>query len=170
MMESLIARYHLHPIIDHFTIALLSVGVVADIVASVFLAPLAQRSAFLRTWHDRVKATSVQLLIVGALAVVLSRFTGESEAERLWDTMSPAAQRLLWSDAGSGRFLSHSVLGVYLMYAFISLALWRVLAICRPNATLLPGSGDHRNRGAALSRENRWRDGLQSRCRYAARE
>jgi uncharacterized membrane protein len=126
-MESLIVRFHLHPIIDHFTIALLSIGVVADVVASVFLAPLAHRSEFFRTWHDRLKATGLQLLIVGALAVVLSRFTGESEAERLWDTISPAAQRLLWSDAGSGRFLSHAILGTYLMYAFVGLALWRVL-------------------------------------------
>jgi uncharacterized membrane protein len=69
----------------------------------------------------------LQLLVAGALAATLSRFTGESEAERLWDTMSPAAQQLLWSDAGSGRFLSHAMLGTYLMYAFLVLAAWRVL-------------------------------------------
>jgi uncharacterized membrane protein len=126
-MESLIARLHLHPIIDHFTIALLAIGVLADVFASVALGPLGQRSEFLRMWHDRLKSTAVQLLVVGALAAVLSRFTGESEAERLWDSMSPAAQQLLWSDVGSGRFLSHAILGTYLMYAFISLALWRVL-------------------------------------------
>jgi uncharacterized membrane protein len=126
-MESLIARFHLHPIIDHFTIALLSIGVVADVVASVFFAPLAYRSEVLTLWPDRLKATALQLLVVGALAAVLSRFTGESEAERLWDTMSPAAQQLLWSDIGSGRFLSHAILGTYLMYAFVGLAVWRVL-------------------------------------------
>jgi uncharacterized membrane protein len=105
----------------------LSIGVIADVVASVFFAPFAQRSELLRIWHDRLKATAIQLLVVGALAAVLSRFTGESEAERLWDTMSPAAQQLLWSDVGSGRFLSHAILGTYLMYAFVSLALGRVL-------------------------------------------
>jgi uncharacterized membrane protein len=126
-MESLIARFHLHPIIDHFTIALLGIGVLADVFASVFLAPFGRRSEFLGMWHDRLQATAVQLLLLGALAAVLSRFTGESEAERLWDTMSPAAQQLLWSDAGSGRFLSHASLGTYLMYAFVVLASWRVL-------------------------------------------
>ena len=126
-MESLIARLHLHPIIDHFTIALLAIGVLADVFASVVFGPLSHRSEFLRMWHDRLKSTAVQLLVVGALAAVLSRFTGESEAERLWDTMSPAVQQLLWSDVGSGRFLSHAILGTYLMYAFVSLALWRVL-------------------------------------------
>jgi uncharacterized membrane protein len=34
-MEILIARYHLHPIIDHFTIALLAMGVLADVVGHV---------------------------------------------------------------------------------------------------------------------------------------
>jgi uncharacterized membrane protein len=126
-MESLIARFHLHPIIDHFTIALLGIGVLADVVASVFFARLGHRSECLGKWHVRLKSTAVQLLVVGALAAVLSRFTGESEAERLWDTMSPAAQHVLWSDAGSGQLLSHAILGSYLMYAFMSLALWRVL-------------------------------------------
>jgi uncharacterized membrane protein len=126
-MESLIARFHLHPAIDHFTIALLSIGVVADVTASVFFAPLAYRREVLSLWRDRLKATALQLLVLGALAAVLSRFTAESEAERLWDTMSPAAQQLLWSDIGSGRFLSHAILGTYLMYAFVSLAAWRML-------------------------------------------
>lgn len=95
-MESLIAKFHLHPIIDHFTIALLSIGVLADVFAGVFSALLGHRSECLRMlWHDRLKGTAVQLLFVGALAAVLSRFSGESEAERLWDTMSPAAQQLL---------------------------------------------------------------------------
>jgi uncharacterized membrane protein len=126
-MENFIARFHLHPIIDHFTIALLAMGVLADVLASAGLAPLSQRSQFLARWHGRLKATALQLLVVGALAATLSRFTGESEAERLWDTMSPGAQQLLWSDAGWGRLLSHAMLGTYLMYAFVVLASWRVL-------------------------------------------
>ena len=126
-MENLIARFHLHPIIDHFTIALLAVGVLADVLASVIFAPLGHRSQFLARWHDRLKATALQLLVAGALAAALSRFTGESEAERLWDSMSPAAQQLLWSDAGWGSLLSHAMLGTYLMYAFLVLASWRVL-------------------------------------------
>jgi uncharacterized membrane protein len=34
-MEILIAKYHLHPIIDHFTIALLAMGVLVDVVGYV---------------------------------------------------------------------------------------------------------------------------------------
>jgi uncharacterized membrane protein len=34
-MDTVIAKYHLHPIIDHFTIALLALGVLADVVGYV---------------------------------------------------------------------------------------------------------------------------------------
>jgi uncharacterized membrane protein len=127
MMETPIARFHLHPIIDHFIIALLATEVLADLLASLCFAPLRHRREFLARWHDRRRVTGLQLLVAGALAAMLSRFTGEREAERLWDTMSPVAQQLLWSDAGAGRFLSHAMLGTYLMYAFLVLAAWRVL-------------------------------------------
>jgi uncharacterized membrane protein len=66
------------------------------------------------------------LLIPGAVFAMLSRLTGESEAERVWDSISPAAQQILLSD-GRGWFLSHAVLGTYLMYAVSALAIWRVL-------------------------------------------
>jgi uncharacterized membrane protein len=126
-MDTLIVKYHLHPIVDHFTIALLAIGVLADFCASVLSLPFGRSSGLLGRLHDRLKATALQLLAVGAFAAVLSRLTGESEAERLWNTISPAAQQLLWSDTGSGRFLSHAILGTYLMYAFLLLASWRVL-------------------------------------------
>jgi uncharacterized membrane protein len=63
----------------------------------------------------------------GAIAAVLSYFTGDSEADRLWDSMSPAAQQILSSSDGAGQYLSHAVLGQYLMYAFLILALWRMI-------------------------------------------
>ena len=37
------------------------------------------------------------LMIGGAAASVLSYFSGDAEADRLWDTMSPAAQQILAS-------------------------------------------------------------------------
>jgi uncharacterized membrane protein len=67
------------------------------------------------------------LLVPGAISAVFSRLTGESEAERIWETISPAAQQILFSDRGSARFLSHAVLGSYLMYVFVVLAAWRTL-------------------------------------------
>jgi len=39
-------------------------------------------------------------MIGGAAATVLSYFTGDMEADRLWDTMSPAAQQILASTDG----------------------------------------------------------------------
>jgi uncharacterized membrane protein len=126
-MELLIAKYHLHPIIDHFTIALLAVGVLADVVGYVIAAVCGDRSPRIKGLSDRMSGAALVLLIPGAISAILSRLTGESEAERLWDTISPAAQGVLFSDTGSGRFLSHAVLGTYLMYAFVALAAWRVL-------------------------------------------
>jgi uncharacterized membrane protein len=76
---------------------------------------------------DRLSGAAPVFLIPGAIAAIFSRVTGESEAERVWDTISPAAQQILFSDTGSARFLSHAVLGTYLMYTFVPLAVCRVL-------------------------------------------
>jgi uncharacterized membrane protein len=126
-MEILIAKYHLHPIIDHFTIALLAMGVLADVVGYVIEMLFDNRSARTKGLGDRLSGAALVLLIPGAIAAIFSRFTGESEAERVWDTIAPAAQQILFSDTGSASFLSHAVLGTYLMYAFVALAAWRVL-------------------------------------------
>ena len=126
-MNTLIANYHLHPIVDHFTIALLATGILADMAGYLvaWLFENANRRA--RRLADRLSATAPVLLIPGTICAILSRFTGESEAERVWDTISPAAQQILLSDNGSARLLSHAVLGTYLMYGFVALAAWRVL-------------------------------------------
>lgn len=126
-MEILIAKYHLHPIIDHFTIALLSVGVLMDVVGYVIASMFGTRGPRTKGLADRLRGAALVLLIPGALSAILSRLTGESEAERIWDTISPAAQQILFSDTGFARFLSHAVLGTYLMYVFVVLAAWRTL-------------------------------------------
>jgi len=126
-METLIAKYHLHPIIDHFTIALLGIGVLADIAGYAIVALLGNRSPRARRLSDRLSGAALVLLIPGAISAIFSRITGESEAERVWDTISPAAQQILFSDTGSAMFLSHAILGTYLMYAFVALTSWRVL-------------------------------------------
>jgi uncharacterized membrane protein len=124
-MEILIAKYHLHPIIDHFTIALLAMGVLADVVGYVIATLFRNRPRTIGL-AARLSGVAIVLLIPGAISAIFSRLTGESEAERVWDTISPAAQRILFFDTGSAWFLSHAVLGTYLMYAFIALAAWRV--------------------------------------------
>src|SRR5213080_1753546 len=126
-MEILIAKYHLHPIVDHFTIALLATGVLADTVGYMIRSLLRNGSPRVKGLADRLSGAALVLLIPGAISAIFSRLTGESEAERVWDTISPAAQQILFSDTGCARFLSHAVLGTYLMYVFATLAAWRVL-------------------------------------------
>jgi len=126
MFAQLVSTYHLHPIVDHFTIALLTFGIAAEILAAAAVL-LFRNSARVSVWAQKLQSTSLMLMIGGAAASVLSYFSGDAEADRLWDTMSPAAQQILASSNGSAAYLSHAVLGQYLMYAFLILATWRVI-------------------------------------------
>src|ERR1700684_2383712 len=127
MFAQLVSTYHLHPIVDHFTIALLTFGIAAEILAAAAVL-LFRNSARVSVWSNKLRSTSLLLMIGGAAASVLSYFSGDAEADRLWDTMSPAAQQILASsNGGASAYLSHAVLGQYLMYAFLILAAWRVM-------------------------------------------
>ena len=126
MFAQLVSTYHLHPIVDHFTIALLTFGIAAEILAAAAVL-LFRNSARVEVWSQKLQSTSLMLMIGGAAASVLSYFSGDAEADRLWDTMSPAAQQILASSNGAAAYLSHAVLGQYLMYAFLILAAWRVM-------------------------------------------
>ena len=126
MFAQLVSTYHLHPIVDHFTIALLTFGIAAEILAAAAIL-LLRNSARVSVWSQKLQSTSLMLMIGGAVASVLSYFSGDAEADRLWDTMSPAAQQILASSNGAAAYLSHAVLGQYLMYAFLILAAWRVV-------------------------------------------
>ena len=126
MFAQLVSTYHLHPIVDHFTIALLTFGIAAEILAAAAVL-IFRNSARVSIWSQRLQSTSLILMIGGAAASVLSYFSGDAEADRLWDTMSPAAQQILASSNGAAAYLSHAVLGQYLMYAFLILAAWRVM-------------------------------------------
>ena len=126
MFAQLVSTYHLHPIVDHFTIALLTFGIAAEILAAAAVL-LFRNSARVSVWSNKLRSTSLLLMIGGAAASVMSYFSGDAEADRLWDTMSPAAQQILASSDGAAAYLSHAVLGQYLMYAFLILAAWRVM-------------------------------------------
>src|SRR6266851_6881015 len=126
MFAHLVSTYHLHPIVDHFTIALLSFGIVAEILAAAPILLSGDRAGFVSGWGQKLRSTALLLMIGGAAASVMSYFTGDAEADRLWDTMSPAAQQILLSSNGPD-YLSHAVLGQRLMYAFLILAAWRVM-------------------------------------------
>ena len=126
MFAYLVSTYHLHPIVDHFTIALLTFGIAAEIFAAAAILLSRDRAGFVSVWSQKLRSTSLLLMVGGAVAGVLSYFTGDEEADRLWDTMSPAAQQILLSSNGPD-YLSHAILGHRLMYAFLILAAWRVM-------------------------------------------
>src|SRR6202035_2308152 len=126
MFAQLVKTYHLHPIVDHFTIALLTFGIAAELLSAAAILFSRGRAGFLSVWGLKLRSTSLLLMIAGAAAGVLSYFSGDAEADRLWDTISPAAQQILLSSNGPA-YLSHAVLGQRLMYAFLILAAWRVM-------------------------------------------
>ena len=98
--------WQLHPIVDHFTIGLLIVAVLIDLIAS---------AAPTRIW---LRYTALLLLILGALAAAASYFTGDMEADRIWNALGPPAKDVL---------KTHAELGEYLAITFGILAVWRIL-------------------------------------------
>ncbi len=128
MFAQLVSTYHLHPIVDHFTIALLTFGIAAELLAAAAILLSRGRPGVAWSCGQKLSSASLTLMIGGAGASVLSYFSGDAEADRLWDTMSPAAQQILTSsNGGASAYSSHAVLGQYLMYAFLILAAWRVM-------------------------------------------
>jgi uncharacterized membrane protein len=95
MFAELVGKYHLHPIADHFTIALLTFGVAAELLSAAAALLSRGRAGSFSAWSQKLRSTSLLLMIGGAAASVLSYFTGDAEADRLWDTISPAAQQIL---------------------------------------------------------------------------
>ena len=108
-MDAILAtlqRWDLHPVADHFTIGLLIVGVLIDLIAS--LAPT-------RTW---LRYTALLLMVLGAIAAGASYFTGDMEADRVYNAMSAPAKAV---------FSRHATLGTYMAVVFGVLAIWRIL-------------------------------------------
>lgn len=126
MFTYLVSTYHLHPIVDHFTIALLTFGVAAELLSAVATLLARDKEGLVSSWASRLQSAALAPMIGGAAASVLSYFSGDAEADRLWDTMSPAAQQILLASNGPD-YLSHAILGQRLMYAFLILAAWRVM-------------------------------------------
>ena len=95
----------LHPIVDHFSVALLITAVLLDLIGSM---------ASTRLW---IRYAAVMLMILGALAAGASFFTGDIEADRIWNALGAPAKEVL---------KRHAELGEYLAIAFGVLALWRL--------------------------------------------
>ena len=98
--------FQLHPQVDHFSVALLIVAVLIDLVAS--LAPT-------RIW---LRYTALTLMILGAIAAGASFLTGDAEADRIWNALGQPAKDVL---------KTHAELGEYLAITFGILTVWRIL-------------------------------------------
>lgn len=105
-LQATLQRWDLHPVADHFTIGLLVVGVLLDLVAS---------AAPTRTW---LRYMALTLMILGAIAAGASYFTGDIEGDRVFDAMSAPAKEV---------FHRHATLGTYMAVVFGVLAVWRIL-------------------------------------------
>lgn len=99
-------RMDLHPVVDHFTVSLLIIGVLIDVIAS---------AAPSRTW---MRYMALTLMILGAIAAGCSYFSGDMEADRIWNTLSTPAKEVLHR---------HAMLGEYFAVVFGVLAVWRIL-------------------------------------------
>jgi len=103
-----IQKWHIHPAVDHFTVALLIVAVLADLFASLFST---------RLW---LRYAALALIIAGTAAAWGSKLTGGWEADRVWRAVQAAggpAYRTLHL---------HAEIGDYLPWVFLVLAIWRI--------------------------------------------
>jgi uncharacterized membrane protein len=106
-IEKVFSSWQLHPVIDHFSIALLVVAVAIDLAALVF------------SNRPSLRHTALTLMIIGAVAAAGSYWTGDMEGDRVWD---------LVKDSKVHDVLKlHAQIGYYLMLVFAALALWRIL-------------------------------------------
>jgi uncharacterized membrane protein len=94
-----------HPFVDHFTVALILVGILTDLVASLMPA---------RLW---IRYMALSLMILGAIAAAGSNLTGGWEAERVWDHVTGPGKEVL---------KRHAEIGDWLPWVFGALALWRL--------------------------------------------
>ena len=97
--------WQLHPVVDHFTVAIVVVAVLADLLASLFAS---------RLW---IRYMATFLMVVGALAAWSSNVTGGWEASRVWDNVTGPAKDVL---------KTHAELGDWLPWVITALAIWRV--------------------------------------------
>jgi uncharacterized membrane protein len=102
----ILKNWQLHPVADHFSIALLVAAVLIDVAAMLFSE---------RLW---LRYMALTLMIIGAGAAAASYATGDIEGDRIWDLVNGPGKDVL---------KLHAQFGYYLMIAFAVLALWRIL-------------------------------------------
>lgn len=100
-----IKAWQLHPVVDHFTVALIIVAILVDLVASIVPT---------RIW---LRYSALTILILGTAAAWGSNLTGGWEAGRVWENVKGPALEVL---------KRHAWLGDYLPWVFLVLAVWRI--------------------------------------------
>jgi len=103
-----IQKWHIHPAVDHFTVAILIVAVLADLFASMFST---------RLW---LRYAALALIIAGTAAAWGSQLTGGWEADRVWRGVQAAG------GPAYAILQRHAQLGDYLPWVFLVLAIWRL--------------------------------------------
>jgi uncharacterized membrane protein len=103
-----IQKWHIHPVADHFTVAILILAVLADLFASVFST---------RLW---LRYAALALMIVGTAAAWGSNVSGGWEADRVWKTVQAAG------GPAYDTLHRHAQLGDWLPWVFLVLAVWRL--------------------------------------------
>jgi uncharacterized membrane protein len=103
-----IQKWHIHPAIDHFTVALLIVAVAADLIASMFST---------RLW---LRYAALALMIAGTAAAWGSNVSGGWEADRIWNAVKAVG------GPGYAVLQRHAWLGDWLPWVFLVLAVWRL--------------------------------------------
>ena len=100
-----IKAWQLHPVVDHFTVALIIIGILIDLAASMIPS---------RAW---LRLTALTLMMLGAAASAGSNLTGGWEASRVWENVKGPALDVL---------KRHAELGDWLPWVFLGLAVWRL--------------------------------------------
>lgn len=103
-----IQKWHIHPAVDHFTVAILIVAVAADLIAGLFST---------RLW---LRYGALTLMIAGTAAAWGSNLTGGWEAHRVWDAVKAAG------GPAFDTLKSHAWWGDWLPWVFLVLAVWRI--------------------------------------------
>lgn len=97
--------WQLHPVADHFTVALIIIAILVDLVGSLIPS---------RAW---VRQMAVTLMVLGAIAAAASNLTGGWEADHVEKYLTGPAKQV---------FERHEEFGDILPWVIGGLALWRL--------------------------------------------
>jgi uncharacterized membrane protein len=103
-----IQKWHIHPVADHFTVAILILAILTDLFATIFS---------MRLW---LRYMALALVIVGTAAAWASNITGGWEADRVWKAVQAAG------GPAYDTLHRHAQLGDWLPWVFLVLAIWRI--------------------------------------------